>query len=78
MSETLTIRLSDELAEALRREARESGLPQGEIVRHALAARLHGAPAMSTMSRHFGVIRGPVDLSTGKVYRRARRKKETG
>ncbi|PYQ88727.1 MAG: hypothetical protein DMG02_15870 [Acidobacteria bacterium] len=75
MGDTLTIRLSDELAEALRREARESGIPRGELVRQAIAQRLEKTNSASVMSRHFGTMRGPADLSTNKAYRRAWTKK---
>lgn len=75
MSDTLTLRLPRELSEALRREARESGLPRGEIVRKAVAAHLTRPVGPSVMSRHFGAIRGPADLSTNKSYRRAWTKK---
>ena len=75
MRDTLTVRLSEELAEALQREARQSGVPKGEIVRQALAVRLRKDSSVSVMSRHFGVMRGPADLSTNKAYRRAWTKK---
>jgi ribbon-helix-helix CopG family protein len=75
MGDTLTIRLSDELAEALRREARESGIPKGELVRQAIADHLHKSGSPSVMSRHFGTMRGPADLSTNKTYRRTWTKK---
>jgi hypothetical protein len=71
MPDTLTVRLGDELAAALRREARQSGIPKGEIVREAVAAHLRRAGGLSVMSRYFGVMRGPSDLSTNKAYRRA-------
>jgi hypothetical protein len=71
MRDTLTIRLPEALAEALQREARQTGLPRGEIVRQAIAARLRAARPGSVMTRHFGVMRGPADLSTNKAYRRA-------
>jgi len=71
MRDTLTVRLTEDLADALRQEARESGLPQGEIVRQAISARLRNPSATSVMSRHFGAMRGPADLSTNKAYRRA-------
>jgi hypothetical protein len=77
MGDTLTVRLSDELAEALRREARQSGIPKGELVRQAITARLQKSGSLPVMSRHFGVMRGPADLSTNKTYRRAWRKKRT-
>jgi hypothetical protein len=75
MRTTLTVRLSEELAEGLREEARQTGVPKGEIARQAIAARLQKTAAGSVMSRHFGVIRGPADLSTNKAYRRAWAKK---
>jgi hypothetical protein len=75
MGATLTIRLSEDLAEALRRESHASGVPQGEIVRQAIAARVRGAASGSTMARHFGAMRGPADLSTNKAYRRVWRRK---
>ena len=75
MRDTLTVRLTKELAEALQRESSQSGVPKGEIVRHAIAARLRKTSSQSVMSRHFGVMRGPADLSTNKAYRRAWTKK---
>ena len=75
MRDTLTVRLTEDLAEGLRREARESGVPKGEIVRQAIAARLRKTSDQSVMSRHFGVMRGPADLSTNKAYRRVWTKK---
>ena len=71
MGETLTIRLSGDLAEALRRESRLTGLAKGEIVRQAIRAHVQRTGTGSTMARYFGVMKGPRDLSTGKVYRRA-------
>lgn len=78
MGATFTIRLSEDLADALRRESRQSGLPQGEIVRQAITARLRGSRPASAMSRHFGVMRGPADLSTSKAYRRTWGRKTRG
>ena len=75
VQETLTIRLGEELAEALQRESRQTGLSKGEIARQAIAARLRKAGGLPVMSRHFGAMRGPVDLSTNKAYRRAWTKK---
>ena len=76
VSETLSVRLPDDLAEALRRESRESGTPKGEIVRQAITERLTRDAAVSTIARHFGTVRGPRDLSTNKAYRRAWHRKE--
>jgi hypothetical protein len=75
MAETLTVRLGEELAEALRKEARESGLSRGEVVRQAIAARVRQTGSPTVMQRHFGTMRGPADLSTNKAYRRAWTKK---
>ena len=71
MQETLTVRLGPDLAEALQEEARRTGLTKGEIARRAIADRLKTSGALSVMSRHFGTITGPSDLSTNKGYRRA-------
>lgn len=75
MRDTLTVRLDEDLADALNREARETGRPKGEIVRQAVAAHLRRTAPRSVMSRYFGVVRGPSDLSTNKAYRRAWTKK---
>jgi hypothetical protein len=75
MRSTLTIRLTDELAEALRQASRDSGIPRGDIVRQAVAAHLKRRRGPSTMERHFGTVSGPHDLSTNKSYRRAWTKK---
>lgn len=75
MNDTLTIRLGRELAEALREEAHQTGVSRGEIVRHALDARLRPQGRLRVMSRYFGVMRGPVDLSTNRSYRRLWNKK---
>lgn len=75
MSETLTIRLGEDLAHALSEEARRTGLAKGEIARQALEARLQSAGKPSVLERHFGSASGPSDLSTNKRYRRAWKKK---
>ena len=77
MNESLTIRLGEALAHALREEARQTGLPKGEIARQALEARLQRRGTLSVMSRHFGSMRGPSDLSTHKAYRRTWSQKRT-
>jgi len=69
MNETLTIRLGEKLAVALEAEAEQTGLAKGEIARQALEARLKRTGKLSVMSRHFGAVRGPADLSTNKAYR---------
>ena len=75
MSQTLTIRLGEKLAHALRAEASQTGLAKGEIARQALESRLQRGGKLAVMQRHFGVMRGPADLSTNKSYRRSWNKK---
>ena len=75
MNETLTVRLGETLAHALREEARQTGLAKGEIARQALEARLRCHGKLAVMQRHFGTMRGPADLSTNKTYRRNWNKK---
>jgi hypothetical protein len=69
MPRTLTVRLNDELIEALQKASRESGRPKGEIVRQAVTAHLKKTSG-SVMSRYFGTVTGPADLSTNRAYRR--------
>ena len=75
MNETLTIRLGEELAEALEKESRNTGLSKGEIARQAISERLQSAGKLSVMPHYFGVMKGPSDLSTNKAYRRTWAKK---
>ena len=75
MSETLTIRLNEDLAYALSEEARRTGLAKGEIARQALESRLQSTGKLSAMERHFGCMSGPADLSSNKLYRRVWKKK---
>lgn len=69
MEDTLTIRLGSELSRALEEAARRAGLSKGELARQALADRLRKPGALRVMSRHFGAMRGPSDLSVNKAYR---------
>ena len=71
VSDTLTIRLGEKLARALRDEARQRGLSRGEIARQAIEPRLHSVGRLRVMQGYFGVMRGPADLSTNKTYRRS-------
>jgi hypothetical protein len=75
MGDTLTIRLGEKLAFALKEESRRTGLAKGEIARQALESRLQSAGKLSVIERHFGCIDGPSDLSTNKTYRRIWKKK---
>ena len=58
------------MAVALEAEAEQTGLAKGEIARQALEMRLKPSGKLSVMSRYFGVMRGPADLSTNKSYRK--------
>ena len=78
MGSTLTVRLPEDIADALQRESRESGVPKGDIVRRAVAAHLRKTAGTSVMARHFGRMGGASDLSTSKASRRAWGKKPTG
>jgi predicted DNA-binding protein len=75
MTETLTIRIAEELASALTEEARRTGLSKGEIARQAIEERLRKAGKLLVMERHIGSMSGPVDLSTNKSYRKTWKKK---
>jgi hypothetical protein len=70
VNETLTVRLGEDLAEALGEEARQTGLSKGQIAREALEERLRRRSKSAVMTRHFGSMRGPKDLSSNKNYRR--------
>jgi hypothetical protein len=70
MNETLTIRLDEELVQALEDESRKSGLSKGQIARDALKVRLQQSSKLAVMKRHFGKVSGPEDLSVNKDYRR--------
>ena len=70
MSNTLTIRLPEELLERLREKSRRTGLPMGRMVRQSLEAALE--PNVNQAWRKYaGVLRdGPPDLSSRKGYSR--------
>ena len=68
MSNTLTVRLSQDLAEWLEQAARKSGLSRGGIVRMELER------ARKSSKRPFlrlaGAVEGPANLSTRKGFSR--------
>lgn len=68
MSNTLTVRLPDDLAEWLAQTARQTGVPRGRIIRQQLEK------ARSSEARPFlrlaGLVAGPADLSTRKGFSR--------
>jgi predicted transcriptional regulator len=68
MSNTLTVRIPDDLAQWLDETARKSGVPKGRIVRDELekARKAEGKPFL----RLAGTIAGPANLSTRKGFSR--------
>jgi hypothetical protein len=67
MGDTITIRLTPELAAWLRTTARKTGIPMGRLVRDQLelAKRETGD---QPFLRYAGVMSGPPDLSSRKGY----------
>jgi predicted transcriptional regulator len=68
MSNTITIRLPEELAEWLEHTARKTGLPKGRIVREELENARKSAKR--PFLRWAGAIAGPGDLSMRKGFSR--------
>jgi predicted transcriptional regulator len=68
MSNTITVRLPDDLAEWLSETSRRTGLPQGRIIREELekARTSEGRPFL----RLAGAVAGPANLSTRKGFSR--------
>lgn len=74
MSNTLTIRLPEELLEQLRERARRTGLPMGQLVRQSLETTLaqdSRAASNQAWRKYVGIIKGgPRDVSTRKGFSR--------
>jgi hypothetical protein len=69
MSNTITVRLPDDLAEWLNEASRKAGVPRGRIVREQLeAARRAGKRPFLRLA---GVVDGPRDLSSRKGFSRS-------
>ena len=70
MSNTLTVRLPEELLNRLREKARRTGLPMSQMVRQSLEASLNGGGNQAW--REFaGIIKGgPRDVSSRKGFSR--------
>jgi predicted DNA-binding protein len=67
MSNTLTIRLTDDLLDWLRDRSRRTGVPVGRLIRE----QLESAKEIDTNQRFddlVGVFNGPPDLSSRKGY----------
>lgn len=69
MSDTITIRLTEELATWLRSTARKTGVPVGRLVREQLERAKRETGTKSFM-RFSGSIDGPPDLSSRKGFSR--------
>ena len=70
MSQTITVRLTKELAAWLEHAAATTGVSQGRIVRDQLEKARTSRPGQSFM-RLAGVVRGPRDLSTRRGFSRS-------
>jgi hypothetical protein len=76
MSNTLTIRLPEELLERLREKSRRTGLPLGRVVRQSLETTLSKdkgteKDAQQVWRKYAGVIKGgPPDVSSRKGFSR--------
>jgi predicted transcriptional regulator len=69
MSNTLTIRVPDELLRRLRERSRRTGIPMGQIARESLETTLDTAKEPEWM-KYAGTMSGPRDLSSRKGYSR--------
>lgn len=69
MGQTITVRLSKELAAWLEHVAAATGVPQGKIVRDQLEKAKAGSARQAFM-RLAGSVRGPKDLSSRKGFSR--------
>jgi predicted DNA-binding protein len=70
MSNTLTVRLPEDLLNRVREKARRTGLPVGRIVRQSLETTL-AQNETNPLLQFSGVIKGgPRDVSTRKGFSR--------
>lgn len=70
MSDTLTVRLPEELIEKLREKSRRTGLPVNRVVRQSLEKTLADNAEPAWM-KYAGTISGPRNLSSRKGYSRS-------
>ncbi len=69
MSNTLTIRLPEDMIAWLKETSRRTGIPVGRLIREQLeSAKEHGGK--ERFMRHAGTMSGPPDLSSRKGYSR--------
>jgi hypothetical protein len=69
MGQTITIRLTKELAAWLEETSKRTGLSQGQIIRDQLE-RSRVPSSGKAFMRLAGIVRGPKDLSTRKGFSR--------
>ncbi len=70
MSNTLTIRLPEELLECLREKSRRTGLPIGRLVRQSIEATF-ASEKDNRLMEFVGIIKGgPRDVSSRKGFSR--------
>jgi hypothetical protein len=67
MSDTITFRLTDELAAWLKSTSRKTGVPVGQLIRDQLERARHETGEKPFL-RYAGVMSGPADLSSRKGY----------
>lgn len=70
MSNTLTVRLSEDLLKRLREKARRTGLPVGRVVRESLETTLEKENEPVWL-KYAGTMSGPKNLSSRKGYSRS-------
>jgi ribbon-helix-helix protein len=69
MSNTLTIRLPEDLLDWLKDTSRRTGIPVGRLIRDQLENAKSEA-GLQRFMRHAGTFSGPRDLSSRKGYSR--------
>jgi predicted DNA-binding protein len=67
MGDTVTVRLTEELATWLKTTARKTGMPVSQLIRDELE-RAKRETGDKPFLRHAGAISGPPDLSSRKGY----------
>jgi predicted DNA-binding protein len=71
MSNTLTIRIPEDLLKRLRDKARRTGLPVGKVVREFVEAGLSDDGHQQVWKEYAGIIKGgPRDVSSRKGFSR--------
>jgi predicted DNA-binding protein len=70
MSNTLTVRLPDDLLNRLKEKSRRTGLPLGRVVRESLESTLNNEIEPIWM-KYAGTVNGPRNLSSRKGYSRS-------